>query len=274
MLRVLWIVGLFAACSGSEPSGNSPAALPSGETGTPPPADDTSTPSAGTYGIVGTLVGPDGAPLPGMEVLCCTTTTCTKSEADDDGSFAFTSEPGTELAIKTHPQLYQAPRWAAALAPAVADPSGGATLGTLYVPDLPTGVPFGDPDDDPQQLEPGDGLQLTLSVSALAPEPGTTLYDLAARRLPEGRAPEYPALDGETVVAVYALHPFATTSTSPIAVQAPVDLPAGTEVRFRTVSHLDGTLSEPVAGTSDGAVATTTPGDGITLLTHLVISTP
>jgi hypothetical protein len=61
-------------------------------------------------------------------------------------------------------------------------------------------------------------------------------------------------------------------SSSPIAVRAPSDLPAGTAVRFRSISEIDGHLSEPALGLANGTAVETEPGAGITELTWLVIS--
>jgi hypothetical protein len=101
---------------------------------------------------------------------------------------------------------------------------------------------------------------------------GEFLYDLAARRLPNEHVPHYAELEGEQIVAVYALHPFAASSASPIAVRAPADLPDGTVVWFRTVDELDGNCSEPIAGQVDGGYVATAPGTGIRRITYLVIS--
>ncbi|WP_437624662.1 hypothetical protein [Sorangium sp. So ce1151] len=73
-------------------------------------------------------------------------------------------------------------------------------------------------------------------------------------------------------MAVYALYPLATTSGSPIGVQAPSELAPGTPVSFRSMSEHDGKLSAPVAGEADGASVKTAPRSGIDELTWLVIS--
>jgi hypothetical protein len=43
-------------------------------------------------------------------------------------------------------------------------------------------------------------------------------------------------------------------------------------VRFRTISEIDGHLSEPVPGQADGSAVETDPSAGISELTWLVIS--
>jgi hypothetical protein len=119
----------------------------------------------------------------------------------------------------------------------------------------------------------------------LTPDLGVFLYDMAARRLPDAYIPTtYLGLD-EPVEAVYVIHPFATKSASPVAVKVPSTLPAGTLVHLRTPSHLDGRFSKvvdgsilpddtPVVAHADGSFITTDPGQGITLLTHIVITKP
>ena len=224
-------------------------------------------------GVVGLLLDPTGQPLPDSDVLCCTSVTCYKGETEDDGAFSFTLDPGWEVAVKTHEELFETPRWAAALVPSVTTESG-VDVGVVYIPDLPAGVEIGDESEDPQTLGIGDGLELTFNRGDLIPDLGVFLYDFAARRIPDAYVPAYAALGSETVVAVYAIHPFATVSTSPVVVRAPSTLPAGTVVNFRTINHFDGVFTSPVSGTSDGSFVTTDPGDGISLLTYLVISTP
>jgi hypothetical protein len=57
-----------------------------------------------------------------------------------------------------------------------------------------------------------------------------------------------------------------------VQVEAPSTLPAGTTVRFRSISEIDGLLSQPVPGRSDGAAVRTDPGTGIRHLSWLVIT--
>lgn len=197
--------------------------------------------------------------------------TCLVADSDAAGRFRFEVPAGSAVAMKTHES--KSPRWAAALEP-IAVAGERVDLGELYVPDLPAGSLFGPESANPQTLDAGDGLTLTLSFGDLKPDVGVFLFDLAARKLPDEYVPVYPTIPDETVVAVYALHPFNTTSSSPIAVRAPAALAGGTAVNFRTVSVFDGALSAPVTGKSDGAFVTTDAGKGITALTYLVISAP
>ncbi|MEZ4238896.1 MAG: hypothetical protein R3F59_22650 [Myxococcota bacterium] len=260
---------VVAACSGSDPTKGTADTSATTTAGSDTATGDTTTVDPGEPSVAGVLVDPAGQPLGLTDVLCCTAATCFTAETDTDGAFAFPLAPGDEIAVKTHPDLYVQPRWTSALVPGVVG-DGQLEVGEVYVPDLPAGVAL---EDGLQTLEPGDGLELTLTKADLTPELGTFLYDVAARRLPEERIPPYPGL-GEAVVGVWALHPFATESASPVAVAVPVDLPDGAEVHVRAVSHLDGTLSAPaVAHVADG-VARTDAGQGVTLLTHLVVSTP
>src|SRR5690606_7973377 len=114
--------------------------------------------------------------------------------------------------------------------------------------------------------------ELTLNRADLTPRLGDTLVDVAARAIPEDRFPTLMELDDETIVAVFALHPFAATSSSPIGVRAPSSLAAGTVVKFRSVSEIDGKLSAPALGVADGDSVATNAGEGIEELTWLVIS--
>lgn len=243
-----------------------------GETGAP----ITETGITGEPGVAGVVVGPDGEPISGLQILCCNVATCYVDDSAGDGSFWFPltyeGDP-IEIAMKTHEDLYLTPRHGAALEPVVFT-GQHIDVGTLWVPDLPSGVRVGDPEDDPQTLRVGDGLELTVNRADLVPDLGVFLYDIAARRLPAEHVPPYPELGDETVWAVFAIHPFATTSASPIAIEVPCDLPAGTVVHVRAPDHLDGTMSAPATARCDGAVLTTDPGQGVTKLTHLVFSVP
>ncbi len=224
-------------------------------------------------GLRGLLLAPDGTPAPDVEVLACQRTTCLFGASGDDGRFDFTVEPVAEIALKTHPDQARNPRWAAALEPVTIVDNTLVDVGTVYIPDLPEGAVIGPDTEDPQTLDAGDGLELTLNRADLTAPIGEFLYDVSARLLPPEHIPTYAELDGEQVVAVYALHPFAATSTSPIGVRAPADLPDGSAVAFRTISELDGRFSEAVPGRADDGYVSTDPGTGIERLTYLVITT-
>jgi hypothetical protein len=157
--------------------------------------------------------------------------------------------------------------------PASIDTAEPVDAGNVYIPDLPAGVVLGDESEDPQTLALGDGLELTLHRADLDPELGVFLHDVAARRIPDQYIPDYPDHD-ETVEAVFAIHPFGTASSSPIAVKVPSTLAAGTLVHFFTINHITGQLTGPIVGHADGQFVTTDPGLGITLLTHVIVSVP
>lgn len=233
---------------------------------------DTGSPLATGEGVRGRLVGPSGEPLPYTSVLCCELLSCAKGETDGDGAFAFPVVEGTAVAVKTHADLFAAPRLAAALEPAVAGPEGH-DVGEVYVPDLPAGVPVDLDGTEPETLMVGDDLHLALVGEELVPDLGAVLYDVAARRLPDARVPDYAELQGREVLGVWALHPFATRSEVPIGVQAVVDAPDGTGVEVFSISHLDGRFGPPATGTVVGGQAVTDPGQGLEWLTYLVVAT-
>lgn len=223
-------------------------------------------------GLAGTLADEAGEPLRFEMVLACMATVCLFGGSEGDGRFAFPIEPPAEVALKTLPDLSTTPRLAAALCPVRIVDDMLVTVGTLHVPSLPQGAPIGPASADPQILMAGDGLELTLRRANLTPRLGDTLVDVAARLVPPAQVCRQLDLGDEQIIAVYALHPFAAVSASPIAVRAPSDLPAGTEVNFRTISEIDGHLSDPAPGRATGAVVETDPSAGITELTWLVIS--
>lgn len=222
-------------------------------------------------GLAGTLLDEEGAPIATM-VLACQLTTCSFGASNRQGHFYFPIDPPANIALKTLPDLRSSPRKAATLAPVTISGSALVEVGAVYVPALPAGTPIGAASMDPQTLAAGDGLEVTLRRADLRAHIGDTLVDLAARLIPPERAPVIHELGAEQVVAIYALHPFAATSRSPIGFRAPSTLPAGTPVRFRALSELDGRLSEPAVGLADGAYVATSPGAGLTELTWLVIS--
>lgn len=223
-------------------------------------------------GLSGVLVDPQGQPLPLTDVLGCMATTCLYGESGADGRFHFDIEPPAEVALKTHADLARTPRHAAALVPVRITSTSLVDVGTLFTPDLPAGAMLGPTSADPQTLDAGDGLELTLRRADLTPAIGDVLFDVAARKLPAERVPAYPELAEKTVVAVYALHPFAAKSSSPIGVRLPTTLGDGTAAEIRTVSELDGVMSEPIAVTVSGGFIATTGGQGIARLTYLVVA--
>jgi hypothetical protein len=223
-------------------------------------------------GLAGTVADEAGEPLRFEMVLACMATVCLFGGSEGDGRFVFPIEPPAEVALKTLPDLSATPRRAAALCPVRIVDDALVTVGTLHVPSLPQGMPIGPASADPQTLMAGDGLELTLRRADLTPRLGDMLVDVAARLVPPAQVCPQLDLGDEEMIAVYALHPFAAVSASPIAVRAPSDLPAGTEVKFRTISEIDGHLSDPASGRATGTVVETDPSAGISELTWLVIS--
>lgn len=223
-------------------------------------------------GLAGLLADEAGRPMPEVMVLACMATSCLFGESGADGRFSFAIEAPAAVALKTLEDLDAEPRLGAALQPVRIAGDELVEVGTLHVPSLPDGVRFGPVADDPQTLAAGDGLELRLRRAALTPRIGDTLVDLAARALSPETRPALAELADAEIVAVYALHPFAATSSSPIGVRAPSTLPAGTAVEFRTISEIDGSLSEPAPGVADGSAVSTSDGSGIHELTYLVIT--
>jgi hypothetical protein len=223
-------------------------------------------------GLAGMLVSAAGAPVAGRDVLACMATTCLFGKSGPDGRFDFAITPPAEVALKTHPELATTPRLAAALEPIRITGDARVDAGTLYTPELPQGATIGPASSDPQTLAAGDGLELTLSRATLTPPLGGFLFDVAARKLPADRLPSYPELAGRTVIAVYALHPFAAKSTSPIGVRSPAALADGTAVDFYAVSEIDGRLSAPAVGHASGGFVRTDPGQGLGFLTYVVLA--
>lgn len=250
------LAGLVAGCGGAS-QGSGPAEAPDGGMAS---------------GVTGVFHDEAGRPLGGVKVLACVAAVCLVGESDAAGRFSFAIDAPVDLVIKTDGDPSATPRRGAVMVPVRLETPAMVDVGAVHAPDLPEGTPIGPAGTDPQELHAGEGLTLTLHRAALTPRLGDVLVDVAARRLHSDHVPAYAELAGEEVLAVYALHPFAAKSTSPIAVRAPSSLPAGTLVRFRTISEIDGRFSEPVPGRALGDVVVTDPSTGIRELTHLVIS--
>ena len=228
--------------------------------------------TAGEWRLAGVLKDEAGRSLGNARILACMSRVCLFGQSGADGRFSFTIDSPADLVVKTEPDLSAVPRRAPAMVPVPLAAGRQVDVGAVHVSNLPDGQRLGPPSADPQTLQAGDGLELTLRRAALEPALGEVLFDVAARRLPAANVPRYAALGGEEVLAVYAMHPFAARSTMPIAVKAPSNLPAGTRVKFRTINEIDGTFSEPVSGLASGEFVATDKAAGITELTHLVIS--
>lgn len=226
-------------------------------------------------GAGGVLIDADGLPIAGAMVLGCTEVTCIYATSEADGWFWFDTDPDWQMAIKTKEDLALAPRRGAALEPCVIIGQTAIDIGELYAPSLPDGQPWASEAADPQVFDAGDGLTLQMNRADVTLAILESFDDVAAARIPEDYVPTYPDLPaGETLVGVWAVHPFAAYSSSPVAVAVESTLPAGTVVHFRYVDSLGGELSPPAVGESDGTVARTDPGEGLYELSYVVVSTP
>lgn len=223
-------------------------------------------------GVTGVLRDEGNRQVPRTKVLACMQKVCLVGETAADGRFTFQIDAPVDVVIKTEEQADAPPRRGAAVLPVRLRESRLVDVGAVVVPTLPAGQPFGPGAQDPQTVDAGDGLTLTLSRRALKPAAGQAILNVAARRLRPAAIRRYPPLDGETIVAVYALHPFAATSSAPISVRATATLSAGTPVKFRTIDEIDGSFSAAVPGRATGTHVATAPGTGIARLTYLVIS--
>jgi hypothetical protein len=223
--------------------------------------------------LTGVLKDESGRPLAHADVQACSATICLYGETAADGRFRFElPRRAAPFVLKTPEDLSATPRRAAMLAPAPLPSRGALDLRSVYVPTLPAGRALRTDDDGVQRVEAGDGLELQVRYRELVPPPGKAVVGIAARRMPSAHIPRYVLPAGEQVVAVYALHPFGTTSRVPVAVAATAALTPGTPVRFRTIREIDGTFSAPIAGRVSATRIETDATGGIVELTHLVIT--
>ena len=230
--------------------------------------------SSGGVVVTGALRAETGEVLPYTQVQACSRTLCLYGETDRRGAFRFElPAKRSDFVIKTLEEPAARPRRAMALAPILRGVAHAPVhMGAVYVPDLPEVRPLPAARSGPQTVGAGNGLELTLIGEHLSPPAGRAIAGVGARRIAPSRIPSYNLPRGETIVAVYALHPAGATSRSPIAVKIPSSLAPGTPVRFRTVGDADGILSAPVPGRATGTHVATDPGHGITALTHVVIT--
>ncbi len=223
--------------------------------------------------LTGVLRNETGQPLAYSDVQACTTIVCLFGESGPDGRFRFELPVGpAQFVIKTPEDVSTTPRRAAALSPVRVSGRSYIAAGSVDVPVLPDALALRSAGGDRQTVEAGDGLELTISLSDLVAPAGKVLVGVAARRIPAAQVPSYDLPGDETIVAVYALHPFAATSRSPMGVNVPSGLPSGTPVRFRTIREIDGSFSEPAPGRATGTHVATDRSAGITELTHVVIT--
>lgn len=260
MRALLLSVSLLAACG--EPASD---ALPDAAVA------DAGEASEQGAGVLGKIVDEDGENVGVFRVLACQTRICQIGETQSDGRFRFVTPPPAQVALKTHEDTAHAPQYGAILYPATIAGDQPIDLGTLYLPRFGEGAMVGPASADPQVLAIGDGVELTVSRREMMVPVGASLSRLAARKIREDRYPSPPGLS-EEILAVYALRPFTAKSARPIKVRVELPLPAGTRVQFRTLSELDGTMSEPAFGGSDGTYVITDEGAGIDNLTWLIIS--
>lgn len=266
--------GSAAGGTGGSGAGGSAGSAAGGAGGTSSGGSAGSGAAPSGLSVKGSIEDETGKAIGGTDVLCCSLLTCYTIKSTASGHFTFNFEASlpVNFVVKTLEDTSKAPRRAATMFPLHLVEPVLIDTGKLLVPSLPAGAVLGPKSSDPQTLEVGDGLELTVRRGDLTPPIGGFIDDIAARKIPLERVPPLPDLGAEEVVLVYALHPFTAMSKSPIAVRAPSDLPAGTKVKLRTMSEYDGTLSAPAEGEADGAAIATLPAAGIEELTWLVIS--
>lgn len=224
--------------------------------------------------VSGIVIDEAGMGVPDQLVQACTTRVCFTGRTDAGGRFLIGGLDSPEDVIVKTPESDEiTPFRAESIAPVHLVDDSVVDVGTLHMATLPAAVVLAPPGSDPQTVTLGDGLTLTLRRSDLMMPPGVTQNDrLAARSIPPAHVPKLADLGAEKVVVAYALFPFATKSKSKVAVRLPTALAAGTKVHLRTVGELDGKLSVPESGTSDGQFVVSDPGTGIVDFTWLVVS--
>lgn len=227
--------------------------------------------SAQGPGLTGVLVDEVGAAVAFRSVMACTPAVCFYAGTGADGRFRFLLDEPIRGVIKTDEDLRSTPRRGSPMVPVVVAANEMLDVGEVVVPSLAAGAPLDRNATATQTVDVGDGLSLRLQAAAIETAPGRPLSNVAARRLPVHAIPDYEALAGGPVVAVYALHPFGAKSAVPMEVRIETDLPDGARVGLRIIDEIDGTFSDPVPAVVRDGVIATVPGAGIGSLTHLVV---
>lgn len=235
------------------------------------PGPDAQEPASPDPGIAGVLADEAGEPLAWVNVMACTTTVCYYADSDADGRFLFPIDNGFSGVLKTAPTPVAGERLTSPMVPLHLDAGEFVDIGRIHAPGIGPGHRVEPSTSGLVRVDAGDGLTLALDPGELEALPGQSITEVAARRIPDSLVPVYPDIDPDTIVAVYAIHPFATKSAVPVGIDIASDLPAGTPVTFRTIDSIDGTLSDPVAGTATGEALVSESEVGITNLTHLIV---
>jgi len=223
-------------------------------------------------GIVGAVKDEAGRNVEGVLVQGCTNTACLTATTNTSGRFHIAGfNAPVDVAVKVPEDEGAGPPRLETITPVRLVDESVVDVGTLYVPVMPAPVRLGP--KYPQTIQLSDGLSLQLHSKDISWPPAASSNDqLAARLLTPLHIPKFPELGAEKVLAVYAFFPFGTRSKSKISLRFPTTMPAGTKVRLRTIRELDGRLSPPEGGTSDGKFIVSDPGAGIADLTWLVVS--
>ena len=231
-----------------------------------------------TGGVKGVLFDEAGKPQPMVQILACNPSVCMYGTTGGDGSFQVDKLQLGGLAVKTQEDLTMMPARGEAIQPVLLTMQNVTVdIGKLYIPTLgPGGLLMGAEDMSmPQVIDAGDGVTLTVRRTDLDLPFGTPKKPaLAARLVPPERRPTLD-VGGEKIVGTWALSPFETKSSSKVAVKVKLALAANTEVHFRTISELNGALSDPAIGheAMDGLSAATDANQGIDNLTWLIVTT-
>jgi len=232
--------------------------------------------------VQGTVQDENGGPVaPMTSILGCSSELCLTKPASLDGSFKICGLHLRKIVVKTEPDLTVNPRRAASMCPIVLTSDGqDIDISKLTVPLLGDGVNLSGAMDTPQTLALGDGLSVTLLQKDYLRPLGFTGDNLAARAVPKGKHCPLTIPDGGSELAVYAISPFAATMRPPgdggvqsvFAFQATLATAPNAEVHFWAISDLDGTLLGPAIGHGDGTTVSTDPGQGLSELSWMVIS--
>lgn len=278
-LTSIALLAFVAACS----SGDAPAA-PEKNACVHEPAGWPSPPlseSVCVAGVRGRAVEPSGAPLAGMLVSVCGVA-CFSATTSDDGSFRvpigahLTTE---RFSLEVHGRPDHAELYARLPSPLVLEPN----IGTVLVPILPPstvalpddGAPAATLTAGPLSLSIPGGTTWTLALEDIAAGPPGRALRVA--EVPIGDAP----LFAKGALRVYALAPASARASAKVAVRLSgvTGVAPGTAIELSVVvadylTEMNAAGTTEVAAsahvTADGVIESD-PGEGITLLTWLVV---
>jgi hypothetical protein len=219
------------------------------------------------YTVTGRVMDATGTPWPSARMQICDTI-CYLGTAGSDGAFKMTITPMGAYAVDATNALSDGRSASRTVFSSTI--AQDTALGDLVVQETGTGQALSAPAD--VAIDANLTL-LAVDPAALTLAAGVTSAYAAGIRVVSAAFPTYDT-QGKTVVAMWALNPFSTKSSKPIAVTVKnvFGLAAGAKLAMRAVNDLTGVLLPeiPLTVSTDASTITTDSG-GLDRLTWIVL---